>query len=462
MRTHYDLIAIGGGSGGLAVAERAAALGGRVAVIDPAPLGGTCVNAGCVPKKLMWYAAQAATAVRESGGFGLRTRLDGVDWSHLVSARDGVLADINAYWSRYVQALDIHHLAGYARFADPRGVLVNGTRVSAEHIVIATGSQPIVPPVSGAELGITSDGFFGLQTQPRRVAVVGAGYIGVELAGVLRALGSEVTVIAPHDRVLAVFDDIISVTVAESMTRQGIELALGTTVESLAQTEEGIAVRSADGRSLDGFDTVIWAVGRRPDTAGLDLPAAGLATDRGGFLRVDASWATERPGIYAVGDITGEKSLTPLAIAAGRRLAELLLSPEQARPAPHAHVPTVVFAHPPVGAVGLTEAEACARYAKVQVYETQFSPLGQAFSAHPSTTAMKLVCAGSEQRVVGIHMVGEGVDEMLQGFAVALNSGITKAELDRTVAIHPTSAEELVTLKSGRPGGCGPVLEQVA
>ncbi len=454
MHTHFDLIAIGGGSGGLAVAERAAQLGRRVALVDPNPLGGTCVNAGCVPKKLMWYGAQAAETVRDAAGLGIDATLEGIDWPTLVTRRDALLADLNGYWAEHLVTLGIVHLPGRARFVDAHTVEVVGARYSADHVVIATGSAPILPPVAGAEHGITSDGFFALREQPRRVAIVGGGYIGVELAGVLRGLGSEVTLLALEPRVLPAFDPLIGDTLGETLASQGVALHLQSAVTALELDADGTHVTTADGARLGAFDRVIWAVGRRPNTVGLDLERAGLTTLRSGHVAVDADGRTATRGVYAVGDVVQGAALTPVAIHQGRRLAELLFDPAHARPAAHAHVPTVVFAHPPAGAVGLTEPEACARYPDVRVYETRFDPLGRALRTHRAPTAMKLVCAGSDQKVVGIHAIGDGVDEMLQGFAVALNLGVTKAELDRTVAIHPTSAEELVTLKQSRPGVC--------
>lgn len=462
MNNHFDLIAIGGGSGGLAVAERAAQLGRRVALVDPNPLGGTCVNSGCVPKKLMWFAAHAAETVRDSAGLGLRASLDGIDWPTLAARRDALLAELNGYWAEHLVTLGVVHLAGRARFVDAHTVEVDGARFSADHLVVATGSAPIVPSVPGAELGITSDGFFALREQPRRVAIVGGGYIGVELAGVLRGLGSEVTLFALEPRVLPPFDPLIGETLGETLAGQGVELHLQTAVAALEQAANGLTVVTADGARLVGFDQVIWAVGRRPNTAGLGLDRTGLGVSRSGHLDVDPDGRTDVSGIYAIGDVVTGPALTPVAIHQGRRLAELLYDPQHARPVGHAHVPTVVFSHPPAGAIGLTEPQACARFADVRVYETRFEPLGRALREHRAPTALKLVCAGADEKVVGIHAIGDGVDEMLQGFAVALNLGVTKSQLDRTVAIHPTSAEELVTLKHARPGVCSDALPRAA
>ncbi|MEJ2643355.1 MAG: glutathione-disulfide reductase [Gammaproteobacteria bacterium] len=448
---HYDLIAIGGGSGGLAAAEQAARLGRRVAIVEQRKLGGTCLNAGCVPKKVMWYAAALAQAAADAPGFGVKVERRGVDWAQLVSRREAYVAGINEYWDGYAERIGADVIRGTARFRAARTVEVSGRLYTADHVVIATGGRAVVPPVPGAELGITSDGFFALTEQPRSVAVIGAGYIGVELAGVLRALGSEVTVVGLEPRVLEAFDEMVSGVLMEEMAQQGIEMRLPFQVAAIEPDGNGLAVRGADGAVLGGFDRVIWAVGRAPATAGLHLEAAGIATGPGGVISTDEWQNTSVPGVYAIGDVTGRTPLTPVAIAAGRRLARRLFDDWFHGRLDYDNVPTVVFAHPPVGTVGLTESQARERYGNdITVYETRFTPMRYALAERGSTTAMKLVCAGSEERVVGVHLIGDGVDEMLQGFAVAVKMGATKGHLDDTVAIHPTSAEELVTLKQPR------------
>lgn len=445
---HYDLIAIGGGSGGLAVAGKAALFGRKVAVIEAHRMGGTCVNNGCVPKKVMWYAASLAHAVDDAGGFGIPARRGPTDWGKLVAGREHYISNITSYWNGHVEAQGIDRIHGHAAFVDANTVRVNGRCYSADHIVIATGSQPVIPRVPGAELGISSDGFFGLREQPQRVAVIGGGYIGVELGGVLNALGSSVSVIAMEDRILERFDSMISRVLEDEMRRQGIHVETDFEVAALSRSAAGIAVRSGNGNSLAAFDSVIWAVGRSPDTQGLNLEAAGVELMPNGIIPVDDHQNTGVAGIYAIGDVTGRMPLTPVAIAAGRRLAERLFNDRPDSRVDYTGIPTVVFSHPPVGAVGMTETEARERYAgEVTVYTSDFTPMRHALSSHGSTTAMKLVCAGREQRVVGIHVIGDNADEMLQGFSVALKMGATKADFDNTIAIHPTSAEELVTMK---------------
>jgi glutathione reductase (NADPH) len=451
MNTHFDLIAIGGGSGGLAVAEKAAQLGRKVAVIESAKIGGTCVNNGCVPKKVMWYAANLAQAVDAANDFGIPTQRAPTDWQKLVGGRQGYIDAIRRYWDGYVVETGMTRIDGAARFVDARTIAVEGQQYTADHVVIATGGRPIVPPVPGADLGITSDGFFELTEQPRKVAIVGAGYIGVELAGVLRALGSEVTVVALEARVLETFDDMISEVLMDEMRKQGIDLHLCFQVAGLAKTERGIALDASDGERLDGFDRVIWAVGRAPNTQDLALDKAGVETRANGLVPTDGYQNTNVPGVYAIGDITGRAPLTPVAIAAGRRLAERLFDDRPESRVDYKNIPSVVFSHPPVGTVGLTERHAREQHEMVTVYKTDFTPMRHALSAHGVTTAMKLVCVGEQQRVAGIHLIGDNVEEMLQGFAVAVKMGATKADFDSTIAIHPISAEELVTMKSPEP-----------
>ena len=443
---HYDLLVLGGGSGGLAVAEKAAAFGRKVGVIEEKRLGGTCVNNGCVPKKVMWYAANLAHAVKDAPDFGVHARLEHIDWEKLVQGRENYIAMINRFWDGYVEDLGIDHIRGRGRFVDRHHVEVDGEVYSAEHIVIATGGQPIVPPLPGSDLGITSDGFFQLAKRPDRVAIIGGGYIGVELAGVLRALGSEVTLVTLDDRILNLFDPMISEILHREMTREGIEIHTDFQVSRLAEGEQGLIVHGA-GQDLEGFDTVIWAVGRRPNTASLNLQAAGVSVLGNGVIPVDEYENTNQPGIYAIGDITGRVQLTPVAIAAGRRLAERLFNHRPEAKMDYENIPSVVFSHPPVATIGLTEQQAREEHCPVTVYQSDFTPMRYALSEQGVTTALKLICAGKEEKVVGIHIIGDSADEMMQGFAVAVKMGATKADFDRTVAIHPSSAEELVTMK---------------
>jgi len=447
MSRHYDLICIGGGSGGIATARRAAAHGKRCAVIERNRLGGTCVNVGCVPKKVMWNAAHTAAAVRQAPDYGLQVSPGQLDWAALKSARDAYVSRLNEIYARNLDKSGVDWIAGEARFVDARTLSVDGTQYTAEHIVVATGGSPKVPDLPGAEHGIDSDGFFALESQPRRVAVVGAGYIAVELAGVLCALGSDTALVIRRDQALRGFDETLREGLMENMAGEGIELVTGFTPAALHRESDGLVLESSDGQRSGPRDAVIWAVGRQPETAGLGLESAGVAMRDNGEVPVDAYQNTNVPGVYALGDITGRMPLTPVAIAAGRRLADRLFGGQSDRYLDYDNIPTVVFSHPPMGTVGLSEAAARERHGdQVQAFNTAFVPMEYALSEHKPRTRMKLVTVGSEQRVVGVHIIGNGADEMLQGFAVAVKMGATKADFDNTVAIHPTSAEEMVTM----------------
>ncbi len=445
----FDLIVIGGGSGGLSVAERAAAHGARVALVEADRLGGTCVNRGCVPKKVMWYGAELAHALNLAGDYGFDLELHGFDWAELVRRRQAYIDAINRWYATWVEDNDITLITGRARLVDTRTVEVAGVRYRADHIVLSPGAEPLVPEIPGAELGITSDGFFQLERQPAEVAVVGAGYIAVELACTLRALGSEVTLVLRGEQLLSRFDALLREGLMEEMIADGIDILPCVHLEGITRGDDGtLTLHGAHGRTQGGFDTVVWAVGRRPLTSDLGLETAGVAVAEDGTIPVDDFQNTNVPGIYAVGDATGRAQLTPVAIAAGRRLADRLFGGQPERKLDYDLIPTVVFSHPPVATVGLTEGEARERHGSaVKVYTTRFTPMRYAPAKRQRKTAMKLITVGAKERIVGLHIIGDGADEMLQGFAVAVRMGACKRDFDDTIAIHPTSAEELVTLK---------------
>ncbi|MDX5411085.1 MAG: glutathione-disulfide reductase [Thauera sp.] len=443
----YDYIAIGGGSGGVATARRAAEYGARALVVEANRLGGTCVNVGCVPKKVMWYAAGIAQAMRDAAGYGFSVGDTRFDWNTLKSRRDAYIARLNGIYANMLEKAGVDVVRGFARFVDARTIEVNGERFSAPHIVIATGGRPLVPDIPGAELGIDSDGFFALEQQPRRVAVVGGGYIAVELAGVFNALGSEVSMLVRGPHLLRPFDALLREELMAQMQEDGVRLNFATEVRSVTRGTDGtLRVACSSGKALE-VDALVWATGRRANTDALDLAAAGLTADAHGVIATDAFQNTAVPGIYAIGDITGRAELTPVAIAAGRRLAARLFLNQADSKLDYDTIPTVIFSHPPIGTVGLTEDEARARLTAVTVYTTRFTGMYHALTEHRPKTAMKLVCAGAEERIVGAHVIGEGADEMLQGFAVAVKMGARKADFDDTIAIHPTSAEEFVTMR---------------
>ena len=445
--THYDLIAIGAGSGGLSVASRAARYGARCAVVEFDKLGGTCVNRGCVPKKIMWYGANVAQALQDASAYGFDVKVKGFDWSQLVTARERYIGNIGSWYIDYLAENKVTALTGRARFVDANTLDIDGQQYTAERIVIAVGARAVVPSVPGAELGITSDGFFMLAQQPQKVAVVGAGYIAVELAGVLNALGTDTTLMTRKESFLRNFDPLMIQTLDQSMRRHGVNVLNNTSVSRLEKTADGIAIHCADGALYTGFDQVIWAIGREPMSAELNLGAANVDSDASGYIPTDQWQCTNVEHIFAIGDVTGRVELTPVAIAAGRRLADRLYNGQHQRYLDYNCIPTVVFSHPPMGTVGLTEPEARAQYGDaVKVYTTRFTAMYQAFTEHSSPTAMKLVVLGEEEKIIGCHIIGLGADEMLQGFAVAIRMGACKKDFDDTVAIHPSSAEELVTM----------------
>jgi len=449
MTKHYDLIAIGGGSGGLSAAERAAKYGAKCAVIEAGKLGGTCVNLGCVPKKVMWYGASLAQMLGDAPDYGFDLEYKGFDWATLKRKRDTYVNNINTWYHTYLADSNIDEIVGYARFIDSNTLEVEGQRYSADHIVVAPGSRAVIPPVAGAELGMTSDGFFALEEQPRRVAVVGSGYIAVELAGVLNALGTEVTMFLRREHLLRKFDAMLRETLMEEMLNDGINIISSAQLERVVEGADGrIEIHCASGQVHAGFDKLIWAIGREPSSAGLELEQAGVEIDSEGFILVDEYQNTNIPGIYALGDVTRAPQLTPVAIAAARRLSDRLFGGMQDRRLDYSLVPTVVFSHPPIGTVGLSEGEARETHGDaVKVYQTRFTPMYNAFTQRESKVAMKLVCVGAREKVVGCHMIGMGCDEMLQGFAVAIRMGASKLDLDDTIAIHPTASEELVTMR---------------
>ncbi len=449
MTQHFDLIAIGAGSGGLSAAERAAQYGARCAVIEESKLGGTCVNVGCVPKKMMWSAASLAEALVDASGYGFDVALKGFDWSTLVQQRQRYIEGINTWYGSYLADSNIEHIRGHASFVDTRTLVVDGQHYSADHIVIAPGGRPVVPAIPGADLGITSDGFFELQQQPQRVAVVGAGYIAVELAGVLNALGSDVSLLLRGEHLLKNFDPMLRETLTEEMLHHGVNLLPRVSIDRVEKAADGtLTLHCPRGQQFTGLDTLIWATGREPRTAELNPDAAGLSVDQQGYIPTDEYQNTNVKGIYAVGDVTGRAQLTPVAIAAARRLGDRLFNNRPESKLDYDQIPTVVFSHPPIGTVGLTEDEARDQHGDaVKCYSSRFTPMYHAISGRETRTAMKLVCVGAQEKVVGVHIIGQAADEILQGFAVALRMGATKADFDRTVAIHPTSAEELVTMR---------------
>lgn len=450
MTHHYDYIAIGAGSGGIASANRAAMHGRKTALIEPRLIGGTCVNVGCVPKKVMWHAAQVADVIHHYGpDYGFDAKLNQFDWQRLIRNRSAYIDRIHASYRSGFDRNGVELITGAARFIDARTISVGDKRYTADHILIATGCRPSLPNIPGAELGMDSDGFFALDALPRRTAVVGAGYIAVELAGVLHALGSDTHLFVRKEAPLRHFDPLLRDTLVSIMETEGPALHTHSDTQSLVRNSDGSLTLHFKNGTRHDTDCVIWAIGREPDTSALGLAAAGVELDERGYIRVDAYQNTNVPGIYAVGDITGQLELTPVAVAAGRRLSERLFNDKPEERLDYENVPTVVFSHPPIGTVGLTEPQARERHGDeaVKVYQSSFTAMYTAVTQHRQPCRMKLVCVGPEEKIVGIHGIGYGMDEILQGFAVALKMGATKKDFDNTVAIHPTAAEEFVTMR---------------
>tara|TARA_R110000744_G_scaffold78514_3_gene154617 strand:+ start:15410 stop:16762 length:1353 start_codon:yes stop_codon:yes gene_type:complete len=450
MTQHFDYISIGAGSGGIASANRAARLGKKAAVIEAKHIGGTCVNVGCVPKKAMWYAGQIADALHYANDYGFKAPLQDFDWSKLVKNREAYIERIHAAYARGFASNDVTVINGFAKFVDKNTLEVDGVLYTADHITIATGGRPSRPSIEGAEHGIDSDGFFALTEQPKKVAVVGAGYIAVELAGVLHALGSESHLLVRKEKPLRGFDDMLSDTLVEQMEKHGPTLHTMSVPTRVEKHSDGqLTIHLDNGKSIGPVDSLIWAIGRDPATDNINIESTGIKLDERGFIPTDKFQNTDVDGIYAVGDNTGRAQLTPVAVAAGRRLCERLFNNKPNEHLDYSNIATVVFSHPVIGTVGLSEKEAIAEYGvdQVKVYNSQFTALYQAITEdYRDPTRMKLVCAGEEEKIVGIHSIGFGSDELLQGFAVAMKMGATKADFDNTVAIHPTSAEEFVTM----------------
>ncbi|SET67593.1 glutathione-disulfide reductase [Thalassotalea agarivorans] len=450
MTQHFDYLAIGAGSGGIASANRAAKHGAKAAVIEAKYIGGTCVNVGCVPKKAMWYAGQIADALHYAHDYGFNVKSEGFTWSRLVKNREEYIERIHAAYGRGFAANGVTVIEGFAKFVDKNTVEVNGERITADHITIATGGRPSIPNIEGAEYGIDSDGFFAMTEQPKSVAVIGAGYIAVELAGVLHALGSESHLLVRKEKPLRNFDDMLSDTLVEQMAKHGPTLHTLSVPTRIEKHDDGmLTVHLENGKSVGPVEKVIWAIGREAATDKINIEATGVKVEANGEIHTDKYQNTNVPGIYAVGDITGKAQLTPVAVAAGRRLSERLFNNKPDSHLDYSNIATVVFSHPVIGTVGLTEKEAIAEYGEdnVKVYTSQFTALYQAITEdYRDPTRMKLVTIGPDEKIVGIHSIGFGSDELLQGFAVAMKMGATKLDFDNTVAIHPTSAEEFVTM----------------
>ena len=450
MVKEYDYIVIGGGSGGIASANRAAMHGAKVILFEGKEVGGTCVNVGCVPKKVMWYGAQVAeTLHRYAGEYGFDVTINKFDFATLKANRQAYIDRIHGSYERGFDNNGVERVYEYARFVDPHTVEVAGERYTAPHILIATGRHALYPNIPGSEYGITSDGFFELDEVPKRTAVIGAGYIAVEVAGVLNALGSDTHLFVRKDRPLRTFDkDIVDVLVDE-MAKSGPTLHTHANVTEVVKNADDSLTISFDNGETITVDCLIWAIGRAANTSGFGLEKTGVKLTEKGTIYSDEFENTSVPGIYALGDVTGKLDLTPVAVKAGRQLSERLFNNKADAKLDYTDVATVVFSHPVIGSVGLTEEKAIAKYGaeNIKVYKSSFTPMYTALGDNRQPSTMKLVTLGEDEKIIGLHGIGYGVDEMIQGFSVAIKMGATKADFDNTVAIHPTGSEEFVTMR---------------
>ena len=446
----YDIIAIGGGSGGSATMNRAAMYGAKAAVIEGNIIGGTCVNVGCVPKKVMWYGAQVSETLKNyAADYGYTIGETSFDFKTLRKNREAYIERSRQAFSNNFNRNGVDYIEGYARFVDKNTVEVNGEHIRAKHIVIATGSYAFVPNVPGSELGGTSDDVFAWEELPESVSIIGAGYIAVELAGVLHALGVKTDLFVRKGGPLRGFDQGIVEVLVEEMKKNGQPLHTHKVPQKLEKLDNGdIQIHFEDGTTHTS-QKVIWAVGRKANVQQLNLEAAGVELTERRFIQVDEYQNTTTPGIYALGDVSGEKELTPVAIKAGRTLAERLFNGKTDAKMDYELIPTVVFSHPAIGSIGLTQEQAEAKYGteNIKVYQSTFAGMYSAITVHRQMTKLKLITLGEEEKVIGLHGIGGGIDEMIQGFAVAVKMGATKADFDATVAIHPTASEEFVTMR---------------
>ncbi|MBO9537542.1 glutathione-disulfide reductase [Herbaspirillum sp.] len=447
----YDLFTIGGGSGGVRAARFAGQAGARVGLAESRDLGGTCVNVGCIPKKLMSYSAHYHGDFADAAGYGwsLDGRL-GFDWATLIANKDREIAHLNDIYKRLLDGANVTLHRGFATVEDAHTVNVDGRRFTAKHILVATGGHPERPDIPGKEFGITSDDFFHLQALPKRAVVLGGGYIAVELASILNGLGSEVTLVYRGERLLRTMDADLGAFLAEEMAKKGVKLVFNANIDAIQAAQAGEhavkAVRLSNGESLEA-ECVLFATGRKPNTAKLGLEKVGVALEKNGAIKVNDDFESSVPSILAVGDVIDRVALTPVALAEAMAVVARLFGQGE-RVMSYRNIPTAVFSHPNIGTVGLSEEQARKQAGAVKIFKTDFKPLKNTLSRNTGRTFMKLVVDAASDRVLGVHMVGDEAGEIIQGFAVALQCGATKAQFDMTIGIHPTSAEEFVTMRT--------------
>jgi glutathione reductase (NADPH) len=444
-RYDFDMITIGAGSGGVACSRRAGAYGARVAIVEELRVGGTCVLRGCVPKKLLVYGAQFADAFVDAAGFGWSVPPAEFDWPALIAAKDKELDRLNRIYINMLNNAHVEIMDGRGIVTDPHTVEVGGRAYTAENILIAVGGWPETPDIPGIEHVISSNEALDLAVLPKRIVIVGGGYIAVEFAGIFNAFGSEVVELVRREEVLRGFDEDIRVYLGQEMKGRGIDVRGGTHVARIEKGAAGYIVHTTDGKAIE-TDCVMYATGRKPNTKGLGLAEIGVELTPNGAVVVDEWQRTSVPNIYAVGDVTDRINLTPVAIAEGRAIAETLYN-NNPMTMDHADVPSAVFSQPPVSVVGLNEEEARRQYGDIDIYQSRFKPMKNTLSGRDERTFMKLVVDSKTDRVLGCHMLGVDAPEIVQGLAVAIKCGATKKQFDQTVGIHPSAAEEFVTMR---------------
>lgn len=452
MTKHFDYLVIGGGSGGIASANRAGMYGAKVGLIEDKYLGGTCVNVGCVPKKVMWHVAKLMGEIDlYSEGYGLEfDSKPHLNFKKMKANRDQFIEYLHGAYQSGLDSNNVEVIKGYGSFVDEHTVAVDGAEYTADHILIASGGRPKRLDIPGSEYGIDSDGFFDLEELPASIAVIGGGYIGVEISGLLRTFGVDAHVFEFLPSVMDTFDDVIKEGYMEIAENEGFADKIHTNASAVEVEKNGekYVIHFKDG-STHETDLVLWATGREPNVENLNLEAVDVELADNGHIKVDKYQNTTAENIYSVGDVIGKINLTPVAIAAGRQLSERLFNGQADAHLEYKDIPTVVFTEPPIGTAGLTEEEAVEEYGEgnLKIYKTSFTSMHSSITNNRQKAYMKLVTAGEDEKIVGLHGIGQGMDEMLQGFAVAVTMGATKADFDRTVAIHPTAAEEFVTMR---------------
>jgi glutathione reductase (NADPH) len=442
----YDLFTIGGGSGGVRASRVSASYGAKVAVAEERYLGGTCVNVGCIPKKLLVYASHFSDDFEDAASYGWTVGERHVDWAKLIANKNKEISRLNDIYRKLLEDSGVTIVDGHAEIVDPHAVVVEGKTLTAKYILVAVGSWPMVPKFSGSEHVITSNEIFFLSALPRKIIIVGGGYIGVEFAGIFRGLGVEVAQLYWGALFLRGFDDDCRETLAEEMKKRGIDLRFNADIQEIEKTSAGLRATLNGGATIEA-DQILYATGRVPNTGSLGLDNVDVRMEKSGAVIVDDYSKTNVDSIYGIGDCTSRMMLTPVAIAEGRAVAETLFNNNPLKPS-YLNVPSAVFGTPNIGTVGLTEAQARQQYKKVNVYKTIFKPLKHTLSGRDEKTMMKLVVDQATDRVLGCHMVGPDAGEIIQGLAVALNCGATKAQFDATIGIHPTAAEEFVTMRA--------------